>query len=49
MGERRGVTGIWWRILREKRPSRRRWEVNIKMDLQKVDVRLHGLDLSGSG
>ena len=35
MGERRGVTGFWW----GKRPLeklRRRWEDNIKMDLQEV-------------
>jgi hypothetical protein len=34
-----------------KRPlgrPRRRWENNIKMDLQKVELG-HGLDLAGSG
>jgi len=31
--------GVWWGNVREKRPlirSRRRWEDNIKMDLQEV-------------
>ena len=36
----------------EKRPlgiPRRRWEDNIKMDLQEVEIRGHGLDRAGSG
>ena len=36
----------------EKRPlgrPRRRWENNIKMNLQEVGCRGHGLDRSGSG
>ena len=28
---------------------RRRWEDNIKMDLQEVEIRGHGLDRAGSG
>ena len=35
-----------------KRPlgrPRRRWEDNIKMDLQKVEIWEHGLDRAGSG
>jgi hypothetical protein len=39
MGERTGYRGFWWGNLREKRPlrrPRRRWEDNIKMDLQEV-------------
>jgi len=39
MGESRGVYRIWVQNLEEKRPlgrPRRRWEDNIKMDLQGV-------------
>jgi hypothetical protein len=38
MGRGERYTGFWWGILRERslgRP-RRRWEYNIKMDLQEV-------------
>jgi hypothetical protein len=38
-GRREVYTGFWWGNLRGKRPlgrPRRRWEDNIKMDLQKV-------------
>jgi hypothetical protein len=35
--------GLWWENLREKR-HRRRWENNIKMDLQEVGC---GLDRAG--
>jgi hypothetical protein len=36
-GRREGYTGCWWENLRERRKlgrPRRRWENNIKMDLQ---------------
>ena len=39
MGEDRGCTGCWWGSLRERGHLgrlRRRWEDNIKMDLQEV-------------
>ena len=39
MGRGEGDTGFWWGNLREKKPlgrPRRRWEDNIKMDLQEV-------------
>jgi len=40
MGKRRVYTGFWWGNLRELFPSlgrpRRRWEGNIKRDLQEV-------------
>jgi len=39
MGTREVYTGFWWGNLRGKRPlgkPRRRWEDDIKMDLQKV-------------
>jgi hypothetical protein len=39
MGERRGVYRDWWGNLRERGHfgrSRRRWEDNIKIDLQEV-------------
>jgi hypothetical protein len=52
MGERRGV----YRVLVVKPEGkrlfgkpRRRWEYNIKMDLQEVGCGGHGLDGSGSG
>ena len=51
MGERRGVYKILVEKPERNRPHvrlRRRWEDNIKMDLQKVEWR-HGLDCSGSG
>ena len=35
-GGRRGCTGFWWGNLRPLGRPRRRWEDNIKMDLQKV-------------
>jgi hypothetical protein len=43
VGEIEVYTGFWWRNLRE---LRRRWEDNIKLDLQKV-VRGHGQDWDG--
>jgi len=52
MGERRGVYRVWWGNLRVKdhfgRP-RRKWEDNIKMDLQEVGCGGYGLDRAGSG
>ena len=45
-------TGFWWGKPKRKRPlgrPRRRWEDNIKMDLQEVGCGGLGLDLSGSG
>ena len=48
MGERRGI----YRDLvgkPEGRRSRRRWEDNIKMDLQEVGFWGYGLDRVGSG
>jgi len=42
MGNRRGVYRVWVRKPEGKRPLRRprpRWEVNIKMDLQKGECR----------
>jgi hypothetical protein len=37
-GRREGCTGFWWGNLRERNDwgDRRRWEDNIKMDLQEV-------------
>jgi hypothetical protein len=52
MGERRGVYGVFVRKPEGKSllgRSRRRWENNIKMDLQKVGLGGHGLDWSGLG
>jgi hypothetical protein len=51
MGEKRGTYRIVMGRLEARRPlgrPRRRWEDNIKTDLQEV-VRGHGLDLAGSG
>ena len=45
-------TGFWWGNLRGKRPlgrPKRRWEDNIKMDLQEVGGGYGGLDGVGSG
>jgi len=39
MGERRGAYRVWWGPAAGKRPlgrPKRRWEGNIKMDLQEV-------------
>ena len=47
MGESRGVYRILVGKPEEKRPlgrHRRRWQANIKMDLQKVGCGRHGLD-----
>jgi len=47
--------GVYWVLVGKsegKRPLgrfRRRWEDNIKMDLQKVECWGYGLDKSGSG
>jgi hypothetical protein len=44
-------TGFWWGDLRVKQPlgrPRRRWEDNIKIDLQEVGWG-HGLNWAGSG
>ena len=52
MGERRGVYRILVKKPEGKRPlgrHRRRWEDNIKMDLQEVGRGLWGLDGVGSG
>jgi len=52
MGERRGVYRVLVRKSEGKRPlgrPRRRWEDNIKMDLQEVGCEGHGLDRAGSG
>jgi hypothetical protein len=38
-GRREAYIGFWWRKLRGKRPlgrPRRRWEDNIRMDIQEV-------------
>ena len=46
MGEGRGVYRVWWGKHEGKRPlgrPRRRWEGNIKMDIQAAGVG-HGLD-----
>ena len=51
MGERRGAYEILMGKPEGQRPlgrPRRRWEVNIKMDIQEVGWG-HGLDLSGRG
>ena len=50
--ERRGVYKDFVGKPEGKRPlgrPRRRWENNIKMDLQEVGMWGHGLDRSGSG
>ena len=52
MGEKRGVYRVLVGKLVEKRPlgrPKRRWEDNIKMDLQEVGCRGYGLDRAGSG
>ena len=52
MGERRGVYRALVGKPEGKRPlgiPRRRWEDNIKMDLQEVGCGGHGLDRAGSG
>ena len=51
MGDRRGAYGVLVRIPEGKRSlgrPRRRWEDNIKIQLQQVGWG-HGLDRSGSG
>jgi hypothetical protein len=50
MGERRGVYRVLMRKPEGKRPlgrTRRRWEDNIKIDLQEVGCGGHGLDRAG--
>ena len=52
IGERTGVYRVLVGKPQGNRPlgrSRRRWEDNIKMDLQEVGLGGHGLDWSGSG
>jgi len=52
MGEKRGVYRVLVGRLVEKRPlvrRRRRWEDNIKMDLQEEGCRGYGLHRAGSG
>ena len=52
MGERRGIYRVLVGKPEGKRPlgrSRRRWEDNIKMDLQEVGCGGYGLDRAGSG
>ena len=52
MGERRGVYRVWAEKPLGKRPlwrPRRRWENDIKMDLQDVGCGRYGLDRAGSG
>jgi hypothetical protein len=52
MGERRGVYNVLVGKPEGKRllgRPRRRWENNIKMDLQEVGCRGYGLDRAGSG
>ena len=44
------IEGFWWGNLKEKRPlgrPSRRWEDNIKMDLQEVGMWGYGLDPAG--
>jgi len=51
-GEKKGVYRILVRKPEGKRPLwrlRRRWEDNIKMNLQEVRCGGHGLDRAGSG
>jgi hypothetical protein len=52
MGYRRGVYRVLVGETEGKRPPgrpRRRWEDNIKMDLQEVGCGGYGLDRAGSG
>ena len=45
-------TRFWWGIPQGKRPlgrTRRRWEENIKMNVQEVGCGGYGLDRAGSG
>ena len=52
MGERTGVYRVLVGKLEGKRPlgrTRRKWEDNIKMDLQEVGCLSYGLDRAGSG
>jgi len=52
MGERRGMYSVLVRKPEGKGPMgrlRRRWEDNIKMDLQEVGCGGYGLDRTGSG
>jgi len=51
-GKGEAYTGFWWENLREGDHLgglRRRWEDNIKIDLQKVGCGEHGLDRAGLG
>ena len=48
-GKREVHTGFWWRDLRVRRPlgrPRRRWEDNIKMDLQEVGWGRYWIELA---
>jgi len=50
-GRGEAYTGFWWGNLREKRQlarPRRRWEDNIKMDLQEVEMWGDGMDRADS-
>jgi hypothetical protein len=52
VGERRDVYRVFIGKPEEKRPlerPRRRWEDNIKLDLQEVECGGHGLDRAGLG
>jgi len=46
MGRREVYTGIWWEILRSLGRPRRRWEDNIKMDIQEVGGVMDRIDLT---
>jgi hypothetical protein len=46
MGRREVYTGFWWEILRSLGRPRRRWEDNIKMDLQEVGGIMDWIDLT---
>ena len=52
MGERKGVYKVLVGKLEGKRPlgrHGRRWEDNIKMDIQEMGCWVYGLDRAGSG
>jgi hypothetical protein len=46
MGRREVYAGFWWGILRSLGGPRRRWEDNIKIELQEVGGGMEWIDLT---